>query len=187
MIYPLSNAIITQYFGEHPEDYQQFGYPGHNGIDLITDDSPPIVYAFSGGRVLKVGWQEDGYGKYIVDQLGTRQFYYCHLEEVYIKPGDQVSEGEPIAKMGNTGNTTGPHLHFGIRCTDREGMLATQQGYQGFMDPIQLLQRSQQPQIAMILPGYPAKSNNPLVIDSITIAHPHTHGKRTMYPRMKYF
>ena len=92
MIYPLSHAVITQYFGEHPDDYLQYGFPGHNGIDLVTVDSPAVVYAFSGGRCVKVGWQEEGYGKYIVIELGENQFYYCHLAGVFIKPGDQVIE-----------------------------------------------------------------------------------------------
>ncbi len=40
MIYPLSHAILTQYFGEHPDDYLQYGYPGHNGIDLTSGNLP---------------------------------------------------------------------------------------------------------------------------------------------------
>ncbi len=47
MIYPLSNAVITQYFGEHPDDYLQYGFPGHNGIDLTTVEFPSGGVQFS--------------------------------------------------------------------------------------------------------------------------------------------
>ncbi len=105
MIYPLSNAIITQYFGEHPDDYLQYGFPGHNGIDLTTDDSPPVVYSVQPGRVCQ-GWLAGrmGTGNTSSIEAGQNQFYYCHLAGVFMKPGDQVTEGEPIGIMGNTGN-----------------------------------------------------------------------------------
>jgi murein DD-endopeptidase MepM/ murein hydrolase activator NlpD len=178
MIYPLAHAVITQYFGEHPDDYLQYGYPGHNGIDLVTDDSPPTVYSVTSGRCVKVGWQEDGYGKYIVIETGGFQYFYCHLENVYIKPGEKILEGEPIGLMGSTGNSTGPHLHFGIRDKDGQGVI----DYQGFINPLLRLSKCLQPEIYDLniiedKPFIPVKPK----------PKPVTHGKRTMYPRMKYF
>lgn len=177
---PLSNAIITQYFGENPEDYQVYGYPGHNGQDLTTYESPPIVHAFLPGRCLKVGWEERGYGKYIVLDHGGRESWYCHLEEVYIKPGENVEEGEPIAKMGSTGNSTGPHLHFGLKASDGDGA----PGYKGFMDPQQLLEQSNQPENSTI---YVLKQPTQPSFKSISVTKPKKRGKVTWYPRTKQF
>lgn len=86
----------------------------HEGIDLAA----PIgtdVYATGDAVVVKAGWQA-GYGKYIELNHGfgyrTR---YGHMSEIYVKAGDSVRRGQTIAKVGNTGVSTGPHLHYEVR------------------------------------------------------------------------
>lgn len=188
MIYPISNSVVTQYFGEHPEDYLQYGYPGHNGIDLVTDDSPPLVYAFRAGRCVKVGWQEDGYGKYIVLDHGDCKSYYCHLDEVYIKPGDRVEENQPIGLMGSTGNSSGPHLHFAIESSKMFGSFVP--GYKDFLNPSPFLAQAIQPEIVNTLPVQPSTQTitKPKIIpQKKQPGKPIVRGRRTWYPRVKYF
>lgn len=75
------------------------------------------VYAAAGGKVIvaKTGGYNGGYGNYIVIQHANgMQSLYAHLSSVGVSSGDQVGQGDPIGKMGSTGNSTGSHLHFEI-------------------------------------------------------------------------
>ena len=90
----------------------------HSGIDFRGAVGTPI-YAASKGRVSFVGWK-GGYGKTVEithgNGLTTR---YAHLSRFEARVGDRVSAGETIARMGNTGRSTGPHLHFEVRINGR--------------------------------------------------------------------
>lgn len=71
--------------------------------------------ATSGGKVTAAGWQS-GYGYVVyIDHGGGVTSRYGHLSKVLVKVGQSVSQGDVIARSGNTGNSTGPHLHFEIR------------------------------------------------------------------------
>ena len=88
--------------------------PGsHKGIDLANDTGTPIS-ATASGVVIFNGWQ-GGYGKklviYHMDKYTT---VYAHLSEVYVNVGDTVKQGQVIAAMGNTGRSTGSHLHYEV-------------------------------------------------------------------------
>jgi murein DD-endopeptidase MepM/ murein hydrolase activator NlpD len=90
---------------------------GHNGVDMAAPVGTSIL-ASAGGTVTvarDTGWNY-GYGKYIVitHPNGT-QTVYAHLSAINVSVGQAVSQGQKIAAMGNTGNSTGPHLHFEIR------------------------------------------------------------------------
>ena len=115
MIWPLKNPVITQEFGANPGSYDQFGYPGHNGLDLWTAESPPYVFSISDGQVEKVGWEAAGYGKYVVVLHDLYHAYYAHLDSVVVRPGQVLAAGSTIGLMGSTGFSTAPHLHLGIR------------------------------------------------------------------------
>ena len=140
MNWPLNNPTITQPFAANPGDYDQFGYPAHNGLDLWTGDAPPWVYAFETGIVEKVGWEAGGYGKYVVLRhliSGLLVFsYYAHLQTVYAHTGQPLGAGFVLGEMGSTGNSSGPHLHFGIRNEYYIGP------YKGFIDPLPILRGS---------------------------------------------
>ncbi len=87
----------------------------HQGIDIAGPVGTPIVAAAS-GRVVFSGWNDGGYG-YMVDILhpdGTVT-RYAHNSALYVRAGEEVSQGQLIAAMGSTGYSTGPHLHFEIR------------------------------------------------------------------------
>lgn len=86
----------------------------HAGIDIVLPEGTP-VYAAASGRVARAEWHE-GYGLLVViahkDGFAT---YYAHLSRVLVTPGQFVEAGQVVALSGNTGLSTGPHLHFEIR------------------------------------------------------------------------
>ena len=93
-----------------------YGYYNHNGID-ISDGSiyGATVVAADAGTVVRVKYLTYSYGYHIYVYHGnglTTQ--YCHLSAIYVSEGQTVSKGQSIGAVGSTGNSTGPHLHFGI-------------------------------------------------------------------------
>ena len=86
----------------------------HNGIDLPVSHVP--VYSVLDGIVTESGWDSKGGGNYIKIQHFNRfETSYLHLSQIYYKAGEYVKAGFIIAKSGNSGNSTGPHLHFSVK------------------------------------------------------------------------
>ena len=97
----------------------------HNGIDIGNDAGTEILAADS-GRVVYAGWM-DGYGNYVIIDHGSGlETAYAHCSELVVSEGDCVMQGERIAYMGSTGNSTGSHLHFEIK---REGVFQNPMEY----------------------------------------------------------
>lgn len=90
----------------------------HEGIDMAGPVGTPI-YATGNGRVVFAGWMS-GYGNLIKIQheLGT-ETRYGHLNKIHVRVGQTVSQGDRIGDMGNTGRSTGPHLHYEVRVNGR--------------------------------------------------------------------
>jgi murein DD-endopeptidase MepM/ murein hydrolase activator NlpD len=89
--------------------------PGSNhwGIDLDGETGDPI-YATDAGVVVYAGWNE-GYGNMImIDHGDNWQSLYAHLDAIWVGCGESVGQGQTIAAMGSTGNSSGSHLHFEI-------------------------------------------------------------------------
>jgi len=135
LIYPVSGPI-TQYFGENPDFYKQWGYAGHNGVDFGIPNGTPIVAA-ADGTVEKVGFEDRGYGNFVKishTDGGTKYYtYYAHLQSTSVKNGQKVTAGTVVGLSNNTGASTGPHLHFGIKV---DGQNPT---YKGYLDPMPYL------------------------------------------------
>ena len=114
IVMPLKGGLsVTSPFGSriHPI----FGVRRtHNGIDLKAHYEN--VYSIMDGIVTASGWDPKGGGNYIkINHFGRFETAYLHLSEIYYKVGERVKAGFIIAKSGNTGNSTGPHLHFSVR------------------------------------------------------------------------
>ncbi len=88
----------------------------HKGIDLGNRKGTKTkIYASRKGRVTYVGYK-NGYGRVVYINHGDGyETRYAHLSKYYVKKGQWVSQGQIIGKMGNTGRSTGPHLHFEVR------------------------------------------------------------------------
>jgi len=86
----------------------------HNGVDLAVPVGTPLLAAQS-GEVVVVG-SDDRSGDYVVIDHGHGvRTSYCHLSEIPVKQGETVTKGQVFAESGNTGRSTGPHLHFVVR------------------------------------------------------------------------
>lgn len=86
----------------------------HQGVDIAVATGTSVM-ATSGGKVTSAGWQS-GYGYVVyIDHGNGVVSRYGHLSKILVKVGQSVSQGDVIARSGNTGNSTGPHLHFEIR------------------------------------------------------------------------
>ena len=100
----------------------------HTGTDIGAPSGTPI-YAAASGTVIFSGWKGT-LGKFIVvNHTNGVQSYYAHCSTLLVSPGDTVTAGQLIAKVGNTGRSTGPHLHFEIRLN---GAAVNPQNYIGF-------------------------------------------------------
>ncbi|MCB0209652.1 MAG: peptidoglycan DD-metalloendopeptidase family protein [Anaerolineae bacterium] len=100
--WPASGLISQGFFNYHP------------AIDIAAWIGAPVLAADS-GHVIVSGW-DNMYGYHIViDHSNGYQTLYAHLNTYYVEAGANVVKGEQIGEMGNTGNSTGPHLHFEIR------------------------------------------------------------------------
>ncbi len=93
------------------------GIHGHNGVDLANKVGTPVMAA-AGGRVIlaKQGGWNGGYGSLVIilHDNGV-QTLYAHLSAVYTSAGQTVTQGTVVGALGNTGHSTGPHLHFEVR------------------------------------------------------------------------
>lgn len=89
----------------------------HTGIDLAASTGTKIISATDGTVVLNSS--EGDFGKHIKIQNGDAIFIYAHCSKIYVNEGDEIKQGQEIAEVGTTGNTTGPHLHFEIRYQNR--------------------------------------------------------------------
>ena len=114
IVMPLQNKItVTSPYGTRTHPI--FGTKKmHNGIDLKA--SYENVYSVMDGIITSSGWDSKGGGNYIkVKHFNRFETSYLHLSELYYRTGEKVKAGFIIGKSGNSGNSTGPHLHFSVR------------------------------------------------------------------------
>jgi hypothetical protein len=130
-------APISQKFAKNPQIYNQFGMNGHNGLDFaIAEDTN--LYAVIDGTVFKQGYDPQGYGNFIrtKNQEGIA-IIYAHLHSVNVSEGDTIKAGDLLGKTGNTGFSTGPHLHLGLRFYNEQNTVNNyDNGYYGYENPL---------------------------------------------------
>ena len=67
------------------------------------------------GKVIYAGWNNEGYGNLVIVENGRYKTYYAHLSEFKVGVGDTIKANTVVGLSGNTGNSTGPHLHYEVR------------------------------------------------------------------------
>lgn len=133
------NHKITQHFGDNPDSYKP--YKGHTGTDFATPMDTEIN-AVDDGAVAEV-YELNDLGKYVKVIHSWGESVYAHLDRQLVTVNQFVRKGETIGKSGNTGNSTGPHLHLGIRVTPYD----RQDGWNGYSDPELYLPKHSQPPV----------------------------------------
>lgn len=141
---------IAQPFGATPEAYARAGMKGHNGIDFAADEGTG-VRAVLPGTVVHAGFGDEGpyswllgnsagIAIFILHTIGEERLItgYAHLDDLYVTTGQAVHGGDLIAASGDTGYTSGPHLHFEALPIGPGGEVDTGNGYLGRIDPTPL-------------------------------------------------
>ncbi|HSK63495.1 MAG TPA: M23 family metallopeptidase [Pyrinomonadaceae bacterium] len=116
-IWPV-NGKLEGGFGGRRNPFGGAGYEFHSGQDIEADWGAPVVSGAS-GRVTFVGWQ-NGYGQLVVvDHGGGLTTKYAHLSSIDVDLDQMVERGQLVGKVGSTGRSTGPHLHYEVRINDQ--------------------------------------------------------------------
>lgn len=101
---------ITSYFGRRNLGMGTASF--HRGLDVAAPYGTPVTAARS-GTVIYAGWSDQGYGYLVkIRHAGNDQTWYGHHSDVLVSVGEYVRQGEIIGRVGSTGISTGPHLHF---------------------------------------------------------------------------
>jgi murein DD-endopeptidase MepM/ murein hydrolase activator NlpD len=161
MVFPIAiPAPITSLFGWriHPLTGTQ---RLHTGTDIGAPMGAPVM-ASMGGRIILAD-NMGGYGLAVAIEHdnGIRQTLYGHMSEIFVRPGDLVQQGTVIGRVGSTGASTGPHLHFELRQMLPDGTWVAQDASQhlerSMAQLVQSLQIAQQPQQTAMKPGPTAR------------------------------
>ncbi len=127
---PVEKGVLTDVYGA-PRD----PYPAHSGIDYGTCFQENLnVFSPIGGKVVFAGWSAVGYGNLIVIENAGWQVYLGHNNSFLAQVGEIVQAGQAVSLSGNTGNSSGPHVHFEVRqcvngeCTPRNPNLVALPG-----------------------------------------------------------
>ncbi|MEL7429035.1 MAG: M23 family metallopeptidase [Pseudomonadota bacterium] len=117
LAYPVANPNISSRFGQRVDPFNG-RRAMHSGVDFRAPTGTPVL-ATGDGKVTKAG-RKGGYGKVVIirhnNGLVTR---YAHLSKITVKVGQDVTRGEMVGKVGSTGRSTGPHLHYEVRSSSK--------------------------------------------------------------------
>ncbi|MFM7175076.1 MAG: M23 family metallopeptidase [Caldilinea sp.] len=140
---------IGQLWGENSAFYARFKYDGvallgHNGVDFSTPVGVEL-WSLESGVVAQIGFEAGGFGNYLLVRHAWGESLYAHLSTVDVALNQPVSRRQRIGRSGNTGGSTGPHLHLAIRVAP----YMRTDGWGGFSDPLPYL-----PPDCYTLPAY---------------------------------
>ena len=107
------NGFITSEFGGRADPFTN-APATHQGLDIAANSGTDVLSVMA-GVVEEVGYEEGGYGNFVKIRH-SEEFYtlYAHCSKIMVSKGESVETGECVAKVGSTGRSTGPHLHFEI-------------------------------------------------------------------------
>ena len=115
-----SNSVVTSGYGGRnaPKTSVGYGSSNHDGIDIGGTGgnlNGQAADSIGGGKVTEVGYDENGYGNYVVVDHGNGYTsLYGHLQKATVKQGDTVSAGQQVGVIGSTGSSSAPHLHLRV-------------------------------------------------------------------------
>jgi len=118
--WPTEFRTVSQYFGANPQNYAQFGLPGHEGLDIMAPDGSK-VFAVAPGTVFSVRTDPNGhnYGIHVrINHIENYQTTYAHLKQAFVSVGQAVAAGTLLGVANNTGNSFGSHLHLTLKKLD---------------------------------------------------------------------
>lgn len=108
------NGVVVIYTGDSSTDCDPYCYDGHSGVDygMVVGTK---LFAAADGVIVKTEQRTTSYGVHVViNHQNGYHTLYAHMSEIAVKVGQAVKMGDYIGLSGNTGNSTGPHLHFGV-------------------------------------------------------------------------
>ena len=130
---------LIQGWGENPTRYARYivgGMPlkGHNGLDIELPKATPIL-AVDNGQIIEIGREQEGYGRFIKIHHWWGESLYAHLQDVAVEAGAYVNRSDKIGSSGNSGASSQPHLHLGIRIDP----YLRSDGWGGYTNPLAFL------------------------------------------------
>lgn len=128
---PMAGSLtVSSEFGLRPSPFGGLDYEIHEGIDFTGPVGKPVL-ATADGTVLQAEY-DSGYGNHVkLDHGYGYTTLYAHLSRTVVQPGDWVKRGNVVGYLGNTGRSSGPHLHYGIY---RQGQSVNPRHYLGLQD-----------------------------------------------------
>jgi murein DD-endopeptidase MepM/ murein hydrolase activator NlpD len=109
-LYPVRGRLSST-FGSRPDPFTGV-VRFHNGVDIVGRQGTTVGAAMA-GSVAAIGFNAN-YGRYVFLQHSGYQTMYAHLNRIAVSTGQKLAQGQKIGELGNTGYSTGPHLHFSI-------------------------------------------------------------------------
>ncbi len=141
---PTNGGYISSFFGERTDPFT--GEPAiHQGVDIAGPEGAGI-YATAGGIVTWAG-ERSGYGKMVeIEHVGGYRTRYAHAKSVKVRLGQMITKGQQVAVLGNTGRSTGPHVHFevlknGVHLNPVVFMNSRDKSFDGFAKTVDQSQR----------------------------------------------
>ena len=141
---PLSSIVVTSKYGSRNITVNGHTYKWHSGVDL-KDTEDHNIYNVADGYVHYIGEDKNGYGKYIIVEHklkdGISSYYYtlyAHMDSFSnkVERNKPINAGDILGKVGSTGASTGPHLHFEIRICDKSNLWSRGIVYEQFENAI---------------------------------------------------
>jgi len=112
---PSTSKKITCNYGYRTHPVTGVKNSFHTGVDIGNAPTGTDIYAVKSGKVITAGWNTAYGNRVIIDHGNGITTMYAHASKLLVKVGDTVTQGQVIAKVGSTGYSTGPHLHFEVR------------------------------------------------------------------------
>ena len=107
------HGVVTSRFGRRANPFSGLGRENHEGIDFRGVRGDPVK-ATAAGTVVIAGWHR-GYGRHVkIDHGNGYQTLYAHLSKIEVKRGQKISTSSRLGRVGSTGRSTGPHLHYEV-------------------------------------------------------------------------